>query len=357
MIYNDGTYEEEDSVWFVGNTDNCLYCMDKNGYTSLVTMLPVEGNTNDTFRQNPMCIKDGHCVVCLPDRAKKIYIYNLLDKCMDEISMPSDTQRLGIYNAWIYNGEIWCITYKTGELFRCSVQNRCVNRVYKIYDNSEFSSGEAIMNGRYLYFVTKVKGEITEFDMYTEKIKRYELLCDEGFGTIKADGDIFYLTGYKKSIYVWNRADNSVKVIDFEDKMHFKKELTGIKYTRFFQSRIIDQYVLVIPHNNNIYISDDVVVYDRNNNSVNVYNLRYKDEERLPEEYLVYNYSCNNHAVIQDCKRNRFINLNLETGDVSYIEMHVDKKMNNSQWKEKRIYGLCCENSFLTLDDFLSSIR
>lgn len=75
MIYNDGTYEEEDSVWFVGNTDNCLYCMDKNGYTSLVTMLPVEGNTNDTFRQNPMCIKDGHCVVCLPDRAKKIYIY------------------------------------------------------------------------------------------------------------------------------------------------------------------------------------------------------------------------------------------------------------------------------------------
>ena len=129
MIYNDGTYEESELVWFVGYEDNNLYCMDRTGKINLVAIIPADTTNGDRYRANPICIKNGDIVVCFPDKSKKIYIYNINTMEMVDISLHVKAKRLTISNGWVFNDKLWCISYRTGQLFKCNLETKCVENV------------------------------------------------------------------------------------------------------------------------------------------------------------------------------------------------------------------------------------
>ena len=201
MILIDGTFEEDDKIWFVGNKDNILYCMDKDFHTEMVAVVPAY--EEDYYRANPICIKDENKVFMLPDKAKEIYVYNLENGDLTEISINLPCQRCSISNGWVIEGTLWCISNRIGELLKCNIRNNNVEKIFKIYNPTEqYISAESIRVNHYLYFVVKNTTDIYEFDIEKEKLTiLHTKIKDRGLSTIFTDGNKFYLTGFKNCIY------------------------------------------------------------------------------------------------------------------------------------------------------------
>lgn len=359
MIYNSGTFEEKDKVWFVGDLDNYLYCMDKKSMeTSIVALIPHLNDKDNPYRANSICKKYENNIICFPDKSKDIQIYNIIDKSFDSINIDLDVKRLGIYNGWVYNGKIWCVTYSSGKLIKCDIETKKVEKIYNVCDSDGISNaGEAVKNGELLYFISKMNCKIIEFNMQNENIKEYNISCkDKGFGTILVDGNNIYLTGFENCIYKWNKKNNMVEIIDLKGKITFTETNVRKESVRFFHSYLINDYILFVPQNNFAFVCEEVIILDKKNKVVKTYNFRCEGAERMPGEYLVYNFSIQNKLYIQDYKRNDFVVLDLQTEIYTHEIMKINKKKNTEFWRNNGISGLKRENEVITLEGFIAGI-
>jgi hypothetical protein len=355
MKYNDGTYEENGEVWFVGYEDNIIYHMNTNHETEIVAKIPVE-NT-DTYRMNPICIKDNNRIICLPSRSKSIYIYDIVSDKFDEIAVQLNVARYSIDNAWIVDDVLWCISYRSGDLIRCNLSNKNYKK-YKVCDeNLECASGEAINVGNNIYILHKDKCRITKFNIETEESDNYELVCDEkGFGTINYADGRFYLTGYKNNIYIWIEGEDRIKTVPIQGVRFILESDTTSNTARFYRSKIVNDYMVLLPYNNNYYVSDDVVVYNWKQNEVSVYSLCLKNKVRQCGDYLIYNYSVGNTIYIQDYIMDKFWKIDMETGIIDTEGLKVDRVRCLKFWKRQGVLGINQERDFFDLNMFLTNI-
>lgn len=360
MIYICETFEENDKVWFVGDLDNYLYCMDKKSMeTSIVAQIPYLDERNNPYRANAKCIRYEENIICFPDKSKDIQIYNTTNNAIDSIHIDLDARRLGIYNGWIYNGKIWCLTYSVGKLIKCDIELKKVEKIYNVCDSDGISNaGEAVKNGELLYFISKMDCKIIEFNMQNENIREYDIACkDKGFGTILVDGDNIYLTGFENCIYIWNKKNNTVEIIDLKDKITFAETSVGKASVRFFHSYLINDYIVFVPQNNYAYVCEEIIVLDKRNNALKTYNLRCEGAERIPGEYFIYTFSKQNRVYIQDYKRDDFVVLDLITGRYTYEMMKMNKGKNIEFWRDNGISGMKRESECMTLEGFIAGIK
>lgn len=357
MILIDGTFEEDDKIWFVGNKDNILYCMDKDFHTEMVAVVPAY--EEDYYRANPICIKDENKVFMLPDKAKEIYVYNLENGDLTEISINLPCQRCSISNGWVIEGTLWCISNRIGELLKCNIRNNNVEKIFKIYNPTEqYISAESIRVNHYLYFVVKNTTDIYEFDIEKEKLTiLHTKIKDRGLSTIFTDGNKFYLTGFKNCIYCWNKDTDRIDVISLENKMNWIIENDENKSARFGKIVSIKDYLLFIPQNSIHFISNELILFDRISNQVKIIDLSYNSEDREVEELFIYCFKTEDEIVLQDYKRKEFIIINVNNGDISYKECDVTKRYNEKLWKSiQNVGGIYTEDNFLNIKDFMNYI-
>ena len=355
MIYNDGTFEENGNVWFVGYVDNILYHIDTIGSIEIVAIIPTEDT--DTYRMNPICIKNKNEIICLPDRAKKIMIYNIETKEFREIPISLNVDRCTISNAWVEEDYLWCVSYRSGELIKCNLENKEIKKFSVCPPNYQSGAGEAIKVNQDIYILHKNRTAITEFNIETEKEQVFELTCEDiGFGTIIYANNSFYLTGFKKNIYKWEKDNNRVTSIEIGEKIVFDAEIDNSKSFRFIHSKYVNGYILFIPNNDAHYICNDVILFDLEKETEKIYSFKDEKVSRKFGEYLVYNCSSGEKVLIQDYSQKDYWELDTETGRIRKQKLEVNYEANERFWKDNGLKEINLESDFLRLQDFIMNI-
>ncbi len=90
---NDGFFcDDAGMAWFVSATTNELFVLNfKTSRLELCGKIPENGNC---FRNNPKCFKKNNGIICIPDRGKKIWHYDLNEKKWGAIWEDALSQRL-----------------------------------------------------------------------------------------------------------------------------------------------------------------------------------------------------------------------------------------------------------------------
>lgn len=281
----DGTWQENNEIWFVGNEDNMLWHMNiLTDEIQYMATLPTK-NKENTFRMNTRCIKEGNNIFCLPDRADRIVIYDIITKNTESFMIDigeshtylidRSENRIGIYNAWKCGSKIWCVSYFLQNIIEIDIDNKCVGGIYPVFEDEETLIGyEAAMHRECIYCVSRNTKKIFKFNTITKSVKYYNpQVNDKGFNTIVSDENMFYLTGYKKAIYIWNEERDSIVPLDmFPQKYHVlnKQGLETDFYDMpiFYRSLVMESYILFLPWNFLDAFSNALIAYRKSDQKV-----------------------------------------------------------------------------------------
>lgn len=319
----DGTWQEDDNIWFVGNEDNVLWHMNIiTGTIQYVTVLASK-SMEDTFRMSEHCIKAENYIFCLPDRADEILIYNIVSKQMESCKIDTNEKRIGIYNSWKYKGKIWCVSYFMQEIIEIDIIQKKIQGMYSVFKDKETLIGyEAVMQGEHIYCVSRNTTKVCRFDTVTKKKEYFDLQVDDvGFNTIAVDESGFYLTGYRKAIYYWNEKNNDIVVLEnfpIEYVVLNEKETVENKYYNvpiFFNSLAMESYIVFLPWNFSKAFSNGIVVYKKTKK-----NFEWIEGSSDKDEHYFFCYKKLNDVVGIYCSpRNYILEVNRDS-EVKYLE-------------------------------------
>lgn len=272
----DAAFQEENNVWFVSNEDNILWQMDiETKELQYIMSLPVK-NEGNTYRMNTRCIKVGNKIFCLPDQADKVMIYNIRTGQMESCNVDANAERIGIYNSWVCDDTIWCVSYFMQQIIEIDAGNRRIVGRYPVFERSDTLIGyEAVFHKGYIYCVSRNTTKVCRFDTKSKEKKYYDLQVeDKGFNTIAVDGEVFYLTGYRKAVYVWNEDDNGIATINqFPPEYIVSDHQDGMKtdfFDRFifYRSHVMKSYVLFLPWNFPEAFSNGIIAWSKSNQKI-----------------------------------------------------------------------------------------
>lgn len=212
FMWSDGWYIENDKAWFVSAEQNILFGLNmKKGECEYAMNIPVLNSQK--FRLNPRCLKYGSNIFCIPDKGRSIWIYNIDNDNFLEISINiSDEVRLWIYFSMIYDSKIYAVSFGIGKIIEIDAEKKKITNYYELC--KEGLIPDSIRNGTEIYSLSE-SGNVYCFDIKTKRVMSY-MLPDIGrkFYGLGFDGKNFWLGGFRKEIYVWDKDRDTIKVID-----------------------------------------------------------------------------------------------------------------------------------------------
>lgn len=322
----DCTYQEGNDIWFVGINDNSLWNMDlSTKKITYVEVIPTDGE--DTYRMNTRCIKNQNNIVCLPDRDDKIVIYDTdtgnFKNCKINVSAK---QRLGIYNGWKRNGVVWCVSYFLQQIIKINLYTMTIEGAYNVFKDASLLMGyEAAMSNGNIYCISRNDTVISKFNIETEDAEYYKLPINEkGLNTIAADGDIFYMTGYKKAIYIWDQKMNQIRTLD-----NFPEQYTVCKNQQemengycdvpiFYRSIVTENCVLLLPWNFPEAKSNGLILYDKRKQEITFISQEVQEKNKDIIYFMCY-HGPQNEVGLFCTGENKILEI-CEDGHARYLE-------------------------------------
>lgn len=298
FVWSDNWCIEDETSWFVDGEHNILLKLDlKTNECNFVVEVPCNGKNG--FRLNPRCIKVENDIVCMPDMGDSIWVYQLESAEFKRIAInnPND-KRLSIGNFWIYNKKIVAVSMGLNQIIEIDIQTKKIDNYYNL--NEQISTSIKIDDS--IYCVSPISNCIYQFNLVTKKCLNHVLPSKiPGIYTISYDGENFWLSGYCKEIYIWNREKNILKILDnFPEQFgiyNYKGNKSNIvdcalkhyDVPIFLSSIPIGQFIWFIPFQTN-----KIIYIDRDTYNINSFEIVEEDENeysiasnRLKHKYLV----------------------------------------------------------------------
>ncbi len=313
FLWSDNWWIEENEAWFVSGENNAIFRYDMcTKETSMVVTCPEE--IPNGFRYNPRCIKSGNDVFCMPDKVDSIWVYAMDKKQYYQIEVANpDKKRIAIANFWRYDKKIYAVSIGLGKIIEINIKDRKIDNYYDLCREPEERIGRSIMVGTVIYSVSLGSNCIYQFNVETKEINK--AVIPEAAGklfTISYDGKDFWLSGFRREIYVWNKERNSIKVINSfpkqfglydirKDRDKFLDTVTA-EYSKpaFYDSVVMSGYAWFIPYQTNKIICVDVKTHEMRT-------LEIEGEEEtlngIVRRNLAYKY------ILEGTKDNRYIYL------------------------------------------------
>lgn len=282
--WSDNWYIENDKAWCIDGERNLLYCLDLDLKECIhVKEIPEIGT--DRFRLNSRLIKCGNDIFCMPDRGDSIWIYQLENMQFKEIKIVNPNRvRIAIIDFWQDGDRILAVSNGLKQLIDINIRNKQIENYYSLCDDLKNEISMSIKVNSLIYNVSVAVNKIYQFDINTKDTVVYTFDdIESGFRTICFDGQNFWLSGYRKEIYVWNRENNIMKALDkFPQNFgmyNFRKDAFCLDYETiiydqplFINSIAIGQFVWFISNQ-----SDNIIYVDRE--SYAIYSLGIEGEE------------------------------------------------------------------------------
>lgn len=212
--WSDNWWIEGNRAWFVGGDVNLLFELDMDaGQCKVLAELPI--STHRTHRVNPYCIKCDDKIFCMPCYGESIWIYHLSDCFFSEIKLGNwKTTKPLIASFWREGVQIYALVGGSGKIIVIDTEKEMLEECYSLTNKEGdfFSRGIRVEN--YIYVNSRNNNCVYEFNMISKKIKKYILQTIKGgFGTINYDGKNFWLSGYKKEFYIWDKETDNIRII------------------------------------------------------------------------------------------------------------------------------------------------
>lgn len=328
FCWSDNWWIEENNAWFVDGERDILFKLDfLTNQCEYIKEIP--NNTKWKFRQNPRCLKYKNDIICLPDLSEHIWIYHADEFEKIEIKNP-DKVRILINNFWIFDDKLYAVSVGLKQILEINLEKRRIDNYYTIYDSTIQIAGSVKVDEK-IFVVSSISNQVYEFDLITKKTVIYELTdVNDKFYTICFDGKKFWLSGYNKAIYCWNKDEGIVDVInkfpkqfgiyDYSGKkdIFLNCELTTYDVPVFIDIKMVGKYVWCIPYqtNNILYIDKDIV-------EISIFDILNEKEtdnsivRMLTHKYLSEYIKDNRYIGIYSLKNNYVLEIDVEKMKIS----------------------------------------
>lgn len=278
FFWSDGWSIDGEEAWFVDAEKNDLLFLNlKTNKCDYAVKIPYEGSSG--FRMNPRCLKCGEEVFLFPDIGKYIWVYQVATRALVKIEIENpDSTRLAIWDCWREADRIFAVSIGLKKVLEIDILKKKIVAYYSICRNKESHIGLSTKIGNLIYSVSVNCNEIYQVDVITGEMEVYTIpQIEGGIYTICFDGKKFWMTGCNKEIYIWDKTENTTKVLkNFPDKFGFycpeknKDSIWDDQSIRFDKSvfthlLLLGQYIWCIPRLSNqiLYVDKDTYEIQR----------------------------------------------------------------------------------------------
>ena len=312
FLWGDKWSVENNIAWFVSGSNNILFCV--NMITNQYRIVePLPGKFQGGFRLNSNCIKSDNVIFCMPDIGSCIWYYDLFTNKFQKIEMKNPNNlRMSVVDFWKCGDILWAVSSGLKQIIEINLSKKFVVRYYNITNSNEEIIARSIKSGNCIYVASALKGRIYEFNIETKNIMINDLPTIEGgLHTISVCKGKFWLSGYDKNIYIWEKDKNIVEIsnhfpsnfgiYNFDRKASKFLNCDVVKYhtPTFLESIHVGDYMWFIPFQTNhiLYVNTDTY-------KINVFEI--KEEEEI-ENGRRREMNCK--YVLQYIYKNRYIGL------------------------------------------------
>lgn len=344
-IWGDNWWIEDDKAWFVCGQRNILCCSDmKTNKCELSVRIP---DTSSSGRLTPFCIKYRNYIYCMPVYGRNIWIYDVDNGRFDEICINNpDKKSLFIRNFWEYGNKIYVVSCGLNQVVEINPLEKKIENYYPI--GKSYSIGNSARAGSAIYTLSEETDEIYRFDLETKEIFVHKLPeTGRKFTNLCFDGEVFWLDGYRKEIYVWDKDDNTIKTIDgFPTDFgiyNFEKDTDGIPdcisdeygLRIFLYSATVGQNVWFIP-----YQTNKIVYINKETCRLQAFEI---EEENETKESILARTGLSYKYLIDYVKDDRYIGLysiknncilEIDTAELKYEYKHYEYYIGDRYAKE-----------------------
>lgn len=336
FIWSDNWHIEGSEAWFVdGLRDALCYINLKKNKCEYIVNIP--NNETCKFRLNPRCLKIENEIYLMPDLGKKVWVYNLKNDQFEHIEIDNpNSVRLGIYKFWVYDHEIYALSVGLKKIIEINIEKNTISNYFAIPipDGEEMDNDAGIRVGENIYCASSSLNQIYQFHLKSKQIITHVVPeVEGGFQTISFDGHLFWLSGNRKEIYLWDKENSTTKVLndfppdfgiyDFLGNCENILDRAAVIYNTqtFVASMTVGDYIWFIPYQTNNIIYVDQATYQ-------IYTLEVEEEEE--ERGSLLKHSLCHKYLVQYIREERYIGLfslkNNYIFEIDAVEKKVEKK-------------------------------
>lgn len=244
FIWSAGWWFEGDKAWFVDEVSNTLFCVDlKTGECEKVNCIPNSGE--GTYCQNPYCAKCGRDIYCIPGYGGGIWIYNLDDNTFTEVDIDRPEQHLPGSQFWIWGEILFIVMANWNKVIEVSISQKRITNYYIICEND--CVRRSVLVGDKIYAVSSESGRIYQFDILTKEVKVYiHSDITKKLFAICFDGEKFWLGGYQRDMYIWDKEKDTLTTISFPDDLKIGN-IDDYQLPMFGKAVAVGEYIWFIP--------------------------------------------------------------------------------------------------------------
>lgn len=327
FIWSLGWWLEDDKAWFVDGVNNTLFCVDmQTGECEKVITIPYADGI--TYRPNPFCMKCGRELMCIPGVGNSIWIYNLDEDIFTEMKIDISELHIFASQFWRRGDMVYIAAGDWNKVIEVNIKQRVIMNYFTICEND--SIRRSVWVGNSIYMVSSGFGKIYQFDTVSKKVTTHLLPdFDRKLFTICFDGDKFWLSGYRKEVYVWDKEMNSITILDSFPEKFESVSVNGISedvagnYTWhvFNQSVAVGENIWFIPR-----ASEDGKILYANRETLELSVFEIYDEEVSVLSKRPYEIAC---YLLEYVKDNRYIGLFSAKSNRIF---EIDTKQLSYQW-------------------------
>lgn len=312
-IWGDNWQIDSNDAWFVTGMDNILCRIDlRKNEGELVASIPDVSPSK--FRRNSFCMKYQNDIYCMPVFADSIWVYDIINHEFDEIRIENiDGVPINMRGGFLeYKQKIYAVSHGLRQIVEIDPRRKRVDCYYSFHAKENFI--KSIKAGDVLFSLSGTGREIYEFCPETKKITEHKLPdVGRGVNTICFDGENFWMSGWGKEVYIWNKEKNQCRVIDgfpetfgiydFSQNTDGEADCGAAEYDSetFLYAAAVGKTVWFIP-----FLTNKIMFADINTCALQEFDIEEEKETResiLARSGLAYKY------VLEYVRDNRYIGL------------------------------------------------
>ncbi len=342
FVWSDNWCIEDNKAWFIDGMQNILFCLDLDTHVC-ERAIEIPDKNPKKFRLTPICVKCGSDIVCMPGFGNSIWIYNL-DCCrFTEINIDNLDKFQCFFDCWVYGDKVFAIARLTNKMLEINVRQRKIENYHIICENDLIAASVRVDDS--IYCVSERSGKVYRLDLSTYHVETYFITgIGKKLASICFDGKQFWLSGYCKEIYIWNKEENRITKLDefpeafgvynyrgnSDDVIDYKA--VEYEYPAFLNLIAVGEYIWCIPFETN-----KIIYVDKHTNEIKV--LEIDDGIDTNERILAIYRHCPGHKyLLEYVKDNRYLGVfSLEHDRV----LEIDAKKLTYEWHDYYIGDRC----------------
>lgn len=344
FIWSDNWWIEDDKAWFIPGDGGCnaIFCIDLNNrICSYIAEMP-DGIIKD-FRLYSGCMKYKNSIFCMPNVGKHIWIYDLELKkfVMMKIHNPENVS-LNILNFWRFEDSIFAVSIGLNQIIEIDVDKKKIVSQYNISENANdkvTTNNEIVDN--YIFMVSAHSNCIFQFDMEKKYIEKFELKHIDGkLDSICFDGNNFWLGGYRRELYKWDKEKNSIeikKIIPYQFGVYKLDEKQKYKLDCESYENNLPLFLYLISTKNSIYFipfkANKIVYVDKETEKIHIFEIKDEDERedwilknKMEAKYILQYVIADRYIGLFSLKNNCIVEIDTIERRIEYISYSFDEE-------------------------------